>query len=169
MNDVCPCASGKPFGDCCEPYLLDRARPATAVALMRSRYSAYAMGAINYLYQTSSARVRKEFDVEGSEKWAKSAEWTGIEILNTSGGGEQDTAGVIEFVAHYKVKESDFNHHERAEFEKHDGVWVFMDGKIIGPEPARREEPKIGRNDPCRCGSGKKHKKCCGAARGAPV
>lgn len=26
----------------------------------------------------------------------------------------------------------------------------------------RRDEPKIGRNDPCPCGSGKKHKKCCG-------
>ena len=28
--------------------------------------------------------------------------------------------------------------------------------------PARREEPKVGRNDPCPCGSGKKYKKCCG-------
>ncbi|MFN8640511.1 MAG: SEC-C metal-binding domain-containing protein [Candidatus Binatia bacterium] len=30
------------------------------------------------------------------------------------------------------------------------------------PEPVRRESPKVGRNDPCPCGSGKKHKKCCG-------
>ena len=28
----------------------------------------------------------------------------------------------------------------------------------------RRDEPKIGRNDPCPCGSGKKYKKCHGAA-----
>ena len=28
--------------------------------------------------------------------------------------------------------------------------------------PIRRETPKIGRNDPCPCGSGKKYKKCCG-------
>jgi uncharacterized protein YchJ len=28
----------------------------------------------------------------------------------------------------------------------------------------RREEPKVGRNDPCPCGSGKKYKKCHGAA-----
>jgi uncharacterized protein YchJ len=27
----------------------------------------------------------------------------------------------------------------------------------------KREEPKVGRNDPCPCGSGKKYKKCCGA------
>ncbi len=29
--------------------------------------------------------------------------------------------------------------------------------------PVRRDIPKVGRNDPCPCGSGKKYKKCCGA------
>ncbi|MHC4850240.1 MAG: SEC-C metal-binding domain-containing protein, partial [Planctomycetota bacterium] len=29
-------------------------------------------------------------------------------------------------------------------------------------EPIRRDHPKVGRNDPCPCGSGKKYKKCCG-------
>ena len=29
-------------------------------------------------------------------------------------------------------------------------------------EPARRDLPKVGRNDACPCGSGKKYKKCCG-------
>ncbi len=33
------------------------------------------------------------------------------------------------------------------------------------PEPVRKKGPRIGRNDPCPCGSGKKYKKCCGAAR----
>jgi preprotein translocase subunit SecA len=32
------------------------------------------------------------------------------------------------------------------------------------PEPIRRETPKVGRNAPCPCGSGKKYKKCCGQA-----
>ena len=32
------------------------------------------------------------------------------------------------------------------------------------PLTVRRESPKIGRNDPCPCGSGKKYKQCCGAA-----
>ena len=30
-------------------------------------------------------------------------------------------------------------------------------------QPVKREEPRVGRNDPCPCGSGKKYKKCCGA------
>ena len=29
--------------------------------------------------------------------------------------------------------------------------------------PVRRDMAKVGRNDPCPCGSGKKYKKCCGA------
>jgi preprotein translocase subunit SecA len=32
------------------------------------------------------------------------------------------------------------------------------------PQPFVRDQPKIGRNEPCVCGSGKKFKKCCGSA-----
>jgi preprotein translocase subunit SecA len=32
------------------------------------------------------------------------------------------------------------------------------------PQPMRRTQPKVGRNDPCPCGSGKKYKKCHGVA-----
>ena len=39
-----------------------------------------------------------------------------------------------------------------------------IDGKQIGNEPVKRDAPRIGRNDPCTCGSGKKYKKCCGKA-----
>lgn len=161
MSDACPCASGLDFEACCGPYLVGDEKPATATALMRSRYSAYALGAIDYLYKTAGPRVRKEFDAEGSRQWAKSAKWTGIEILAEEGGGSDDETGVIEFVAHYSVESKALNHHERAEFARVKGNWLFMDGKIFGPEPERREQPKIGRNSPCPCGSGKKHKKCC--------
>ena len=49
---------------------------------------------------------------------------------------------------------------------------VGEEGPPVGPQqpqrqhssqtPTQREEPKVGRNDPCPCGSGKKYKKCCG-------
>ncbi|MFA4989560.1 MAG: preprotein translocase subunit SecA [Candidatus Omnitrophota bacterium] len=35
-------------------------------------------------------------------------------------------------------------------------------GDVILPKPVRLPHPKVGRNDPCPCGSGKKYKKCCG-------
>jgi SEC-C motif-containing protein len=161
MSNDCPCASGLDYQECCEPFLLGRARPDTATALMRSRYTAYALSAIDYLYKTSGPRVRKEFDAESSRKWADAAEWIGLDVLSTEGGAADDENGIVEFMAHYKIKDSVFNHHERAQFAKIDGVWTFMDGKIIGPDPVRRDQPKVGRNDPCSCGSGQKYKKCC--------
>ncbi|MGY8718810.1 MAG: SEC-C metal-binding domain-containing protein [Verrucomicrobiia bacterium] len=51
--------------------------------------------------------------------------------------------------------------HEKSEFELIDGNWIFSKTLREGPAPAKAA-PKIGRNDPCPCGSGKKYKKCCG-------
>ena len=164
-SNNCPCGSGKPFENCCEPILLGRKHAPTAVALMRARYAAYALGSIDFLYESSGPRVRKEFDADGCKRWSESAEWTGIDIIHTEAGGEEDETGIVEFIAHYTIKEKPFDHHETSQFAKIDGVWRFIDGKIIGPEPIHRDAPKIGRNDPCPCGSGKKYKKCCGAAK----
>jgi len=161
MSD-CPCCSGRAYEECCEPLLLGRTRAETAEALMRSRYSAYTLAEIDYLYRTSGPRVRREFDAESCRKWAQSAEWTGFEMLRSEAGGARDEAGEIEFVAHYSVKDAPFDHHEIATFGRVNGEWCFLDGKIIGPPPVRRESPKVGRNDPCPCGSGQKYKKCCG-------
>ena len=168
MSD-CPCCSGRAYEECCEPLLLGRGRAGTAEALMRARYTAYTLAEIDYLYKTSGPRVRREFDAESSRKWAQSAEWKGFEILKSTGGGAGDGSAVIEFVARYQIKESPFEHHEVAEFAKIEGEWRFIDGKMIGPEPVRREAPKVGRNDPCPCGSGQKHKKCCGRTAAEPA
>ncbi len=160
-QDACPCASGKTFQECCEPFLLGHAKPSTATQLMRSRYTAYALSAVDYLYETSGPRVQKEFDAANTKTWSQSALWTGLEILKEHKGAKDDEEGVVEFIAHYTVKEKPFNHHEIASFARYNGNWVFIDGRIVGTDPVRRESPKIGRNDPCPCGSGKKFKKCC--------
>lgn len=40
--------------------------------------------------------------------------------------------------------------------------WLERRGDdMSSSQPARRQEPKVGRNDPCPCGSGKKYKRCC--------
>lgn len=162
MSRICPCGSEKNYSECCEPYLIGTQLPKTAEALMRARYSAYAVSDIDYLYKTSGEAVKREFDAKSSKTWSESADWTGLEVVTTEGGTDHDTKGVVEFIAHYTVKDTPFDHHERAEFEKVDGEWVFIDGQIITPGPVRREQPKVGRNEPCPCGSGKKFKKCCG-------
>jgi SEC-C motif-containing protein len=133
----------------------------TAAELMRARYSAYAVCDVDFLYNSSGPEVREEFNRENVESWSRSATWEGLEILVEEGGGAADDEGVVSFVAHYSANGNACEHREKSFFKKLDGEWRFIDG-VIESEPYRRPEPKVGRNDPCPCGSGKKYKKCCG-------
>ena len=128
---------------------------------MRARYAAFTEAAIEYIEKTTDPSVRESFDRNGTTEWAKNSEWLGLEIVRSEEGGEKDSKGLVEFIARYKYDGVERAHHERAEFKKRDGQWFFLDGKLV-QEPVRAGE-KIGRNDPCTCGSGKKYKKCCGA------
>lgn len=91
--------------------------------------------------------------------------WQGLEIVKTEKGKDKFTTGVVEFKAKYLDQKGNTHiHHEVSEFIKNDkGAWLYDKGAIVGLNPIQRSEPKIGRNDPCSCGSGKKYKKCCGA------
>ncbi len=129
---------------------------------MRARYAAYAVKAFDFLKSSGGPKVQEEFDEAATKSWAEKAVWEGLEILSTEGGGEKDSEGVVEFIAHYSSEEQKVEHHERAIFQRLGGEWKFIDGVMQGVQPYRREQPKIGRNDPCPCGSGKKYKKCCG-------
>ncbi|MCM2351287.1 MAG: YchJ family protein [Bacteriovoracaceae bacterium] len=153
------------FNECCEPFLLGKKKAPTAESLMRSRYSAYVVKNIDYIDQTQIAVENEVFNKEEALKWADSSEWMGLEIKKTQKGEANDNTGVVEFVAHYKDKASgtELHHHETSLFQKKDGEWKFREGQIHGAQPVKRLEPKVGRNDPCSCGSGKKFKKCCGA------
>ena len=51
--------------------------------------------------------------------------------------------------------------HEKAEFLRHNGTWLYTREARIGPAPYKAAAPKVGRNEPCPCGSGKKYKQCC--------
>jgi len=68
----------------------------------------------------------------------------------------------VDFIAYFKIKNERIRHHELATFLKVDGDWFFDDGLGVPAPQVVRTEPKIGRNDPCPCNSGKKFKKCCG-------
>lgn len=161
-EDKCPCNSGKRYCDCCEPVLEGAAKAATAEALMRARYSAYATGHIAFLRDSSVQAAREEFDEKASTAWSRAARWHGLEIIRTERGGENDPDGIVEFRATYTANGEFCNHHEVAVFVKEADGWKFADGELVGETPVVRETPKIGRNDPCPCGSGKKYKKCCG-------
>ena len=129
---------------------------------MRSRYTAYTMVRVDYITQTHDPRTRSGLDPDETKKWAEESEWLGLEIRSTSAGGQADEKGTVEFIARFLQDGTDHEHRARSSFVKRDGVWYFADGKVLGPITIRSEGPKVGRNDPCPCGSGKKYKKCCG-------
>ncbi len=167
---LCPCRvldqQNKPsYEECCGSLHAGKKKAATAEALMRSRYAAYVVKKIDYIDETQIHNPNEVFDKEEALKWAESAEWLGLEIGKTQKGEANDATGVVEFIAHYKDKASgtELRHHETSLFNKKDGEWKFKEGQIHGAQPVKRLEPKLGRNDPCSCGSGKKYKKCCGA------
>jgi SEC-C motif-containing protein len=128
---------------------------------MRSRYAAFVKGEIAYLRTSHDPETREEFDEDSARQWATQADWKSFEVKRTEDGGEKDTTGVVEFVANYEVEGNAVRHHEISDFRRVEGEWFFRDGREI-PVTVRRDTPKVGRNDPCPCGSGKKFKKCCG-------
>jgi SEC-C motif domain protein len=157
MNEskLCPCCSGKNFTDCCGPYLNGDAIPPTAEATMRSRYVAYVNQDNEYLLKTWHESTRPTDEPPATDD---TVQWTGLNIIMTEDGGEHDSRGVVEFRAKCKVNGESSGLDEASDFVKEDGRWFYVDGRGISPIKSE----KIGRNNPCPCGSGKKYKKCCG-------
>jgi SEC-C motif-containing protein len=158
----CPCGSNEPFDTCCGPLLSGDKSADTAAALMRSRYTAYTRAAIDYLLSTTHPDKKDTYDVDSMRSWAEESDWQGLEIIAADKGGPDDDTGQVEFIARYSEQGENREHHEIADFKKQGGNWFFYDGQAPSPTTYVRKEPKIGRNAPCPCNSGKKYKKCCG-------
>ena len=158
----CPCGSGQAYSSCCEPAHNGSFPSKTAEALMRSRYSAYVKNCIPYLGESLHPDHRKDWSEEDTRRWAENSEWLSLEIISTQGGQENDDEGIVEFAATFKEKDSQNRHHEISRFLKKEDRWYYVDGSTPKPVTVRNETPKIGRNAPCPCGSGKKYKRCCG-------
>lgn len=157
----CPCGSAADVDDCCGPIIAGTPAP-TPEALMRSRFTAFVRGDLDYIESTHAKEVRENFNRSAAESTARSVEWISLEIRDTSDGGEDDDTGTVEFAARFKKDGELLVHHERSNFRREDGRWVYVDGKM-NPQGKPRHVVKVGRNEQCPCGSGKKYKKCCGA------
>ena len=162
----CPCGAGRSYEACCGAYIDSGKIAPTAEALMRSRYSAYVKARMSYLRDTLAPGDRAQFDEPGARKWATESQWKGLTIESTERGGPADDEGTVTFTARYVAEGSEREHKELAVFKRdpQSKAWYFDEARAPKAAPVTREAPKVGRNDPCTCGSGKKFKKCCGAA-----
>ena len=156
----CPCGSGKTFSECCDPIISGGMPAQTAEQLMRARYSAYVFTKMDFIFESTHPDHRQGYDHAGTKEWAETAEWQGLEIIGTHKGGADDSVGEVEFIARFAEKGQKREHHEAGQFKRKDGNWYFTEGNMVRQKPVT--VTKIGRNDPCPCGSGSKYKKCCG-------
>ncbi|MDR1900566.1 MAG: YchJ family protein, partial [Treponema sp.] len=145
---ICPCGSGRPYAECCEPYITGAQKPPTAEALMRSRYSAYVEHAVDYIIGTGVYQEGEQAtDIKQTRAWSEQSTWLGLTILSTEKGGPGDAKGTVEFKAVYERNGLRDVHHEKARFKKTDGQWLYEDGEVV-PVTMVRSSPKVGRNDP---------------------
>jgi SEC-C motif-containing protein len=136
---VCPCGSSADYEACCGRYHAGAPAP-TAEALMRSRYTAFAKGLWPYLKQTQVAPFGDDHGLLA---------WFSLTI-------DEAQHDQVEFTARYVDGGREVTLHERSKFEQRDGRWLYVGGT---PSVTAR---KVGRNDACPCGSGKKLKQCHG-------
>lgn len=156
----CPCGSDQKLDGCCGPIINGTPAP-TAEALLRSRYTAFVQGNFSYLADTLSPEIRDDFDQIDTEKTVGGAKWLGLEVHAITDGGENDESGAIEFTARFQLGGKQHIHHELAMFRRDQGRWLCV-GEQVNPKGAPVQINKVGRNEPCPCGSGKKYKQCHG-------
>jgi SEC-C motif-containing protein len=134
---------------------------ATAEELMRARYTAHVVRDLRFLHTTYDGTARLPFAPDESPP---GEQWTGLVVHEHTPGRTPDLA-YVDFSAHYLEDGRPGVLHEKAEFARRLGRWIYLRAVRLGPAPVRSAAPKVGRNDPCPCGSGKKYKHCCLAAK----
>ena len=89
MSNLCTCSSGIPYNDCCQSIHINPASAATALDLMKARYSAYTQGKIDFIVATTHPSKLAENNLEAMQAWADNAEWKALEILAATKGHQQ--------------------------------------------------------------------------------
>jgi len=121
---LCPCGTQQPYANCCGPLHAGQPAP-DALALMRSRYSAYVLRDEAYLRASWDPATCPEdlgFDNEGAR-----TQWLGLDIKDHRSTG--DDGAEVEFVARYRIGGgSAVRLHERSRFVRREGRWYYVDG-----------------------------------------
>jgi SEC-C motif-containing protein len=119
----CFCGASISFENCCEPYIKGSKNAPTAETLMRSRYSAFATGAADYLVNTTHSSKRKLHNKSEILAWSQSNQWLRLEILAA-------TETTVTFNAYYLDENLKAKiHYEHSTFKLENGKWFYVDGE----------------------------------------
>ncbi|UTM56357.1 YchJ family metal-binding protein [Photobacterium sp. CCB-ST2H9] len=155
---LCPCGSHRPLTDCCAPVHQNPSAAHHPEQLMRARYSAHVLGLVDFVVATYHPSCKAEQYRDAIAESVHS-EWLRLEVCDSQIASE--TEGYVEFKAFYQEQGEKHCLHEKSRFLRemvgNSQQWFYIDGEY----PENAAPVKVGRNDPCPCGSGKKFKKCC--------
>lgn len=150
-EELCCCQSKLAYEDCCKPFHTYRRIPATAEALMRSRYSAYVLHLIDYIVETTAPAQQLLLNKVEIGQWSRETDWLDLDVHCHRLVGKKHAQ--VEFTAHWQdANGQEHQHNELSAFVNIDGRWYFIDPTV--PLPTMKL--------PCLCGSGRKFKLCCG-------
>ncbi|MHA6794338.1 YchJ family protein [Pseudonocardia bannensis] len=118
----CPCGLLQTYHTCCGRFHAGESAAPTAELLMRSRFSAFAVGDGAYLLQTWHPSTRPQhLDLDPEQRW------TELEILGRTGGRMLEVEGIVEFRAHYRAHGRPGTLWERSRFVREGGCWLYLD------------------------------------------
>ena len=165
-DTLCPCGSGLTLEACCGPLLDGTSPAANGEALVRSRFSAFCLGRHDYLVETTHPDHREDLTPESIRSNTEGVRWLRLDIRE-AGQAESSLPGeepfeTVTFTVLYERDGAPYQLGETSYFKREGDRLYYVEGLAHRPLGYRRAVPKVGRNDPCPCGSGKKHKKCCG-------
>ncbi|MBF7730586.1 YchJ family protein [Pseudomonas sp. N040] len=149
----CPCGSGQSYAECCGRWHAGAPAP-TPEALMRSRYSAYALGMIDYLIATTLPAQQDGLDRQAMREWSMHSTWLGLTVESAEPATDAFGHAKVSFRVRWEDRDGQHEHRECSIFVQRGERWYFIDPGL---------PLQAGRNDPCPCGSGGKFKKCCAA------
>ena len=119
----CYCGNSIPFQNCCEPYINGIANAPTAEKLMRSRYSAFATGAADYLVNTTHISKRRFHNKKDILAWSQANKWLKLEVLAS-------TETTVTFKAYYLDENLKAQvHYEHSTFKLENDKWFYVDGE----------------------------------------
>ena len=125
---------------------------------MRSRFTAHVAEDYLHLHRTHQPTAKLPYVAETDS--GPAMHWTKL-VIHAHEAGKTPDLSFVEFSAFFDEEGTERELREKAEFVRVGGEWLYTRAVRSGPTPFKSAQPKVGRNDPYPCGSGKKYKHCC--------